>query len=479
MSARLYLRGNDHCEALYDGLYHNAMVLVKDDYNDLRKRKPLWRKYKPQSILMMPEVWIEDDYWYQFHLCSLDVANKVMHRYPVDMFITATNTWNFGSFLMPNANIVSKNGYDYSYITDIQENPQGVVPQYKFGRSYSCGIGEDSSNLNVYVYSYSEVDVGDSYEHNLNLVDTISHPKTTIPTFKMFGNGENCCFVAGYTESLTPTMGVYERYLQLYKVTRDEWTMVDHMTLTGTLANLDWGHFSNNYGVVCHNGLCVNLQYYRNTVAPFQQGIRAYVSEDDGDTWYYQDILPAEGITTPNLQYACPIYRNGTWYIYALYSSNNKQKYRLWKTEDFHTVEEVEVPDYFDIKLMETDKGHGCVTDIGYKKIRIITNTYDADLPDTPSDTVESVFLGLGAEQAFQGSYGIEVRNGVITQDSPTNWLCFYAVVMTSDSPIICYMDNNEFIESSGNMAFAIPTDLSHSFEEIQPDDYVCTPINE
>lgn len=464
----MVLRWKHHREAIFEGKYHNFMLYAEtwQDLADWTKRKPWWRKCKPQLIVG----YVREQNDYDDMLYTLDVKNRVCHRQEMYFVTIDGSYWNMGSFAkIDGQNIVTKDGHLYSQCNN--DNTGDFSLGYRFGSDKMIIVDTDGGTV-VSVSDYGQ----DGYGFIGNVVGQVTFPSPWEETTEKYymGRSDNGCFVKVRKTAYNSETAVYTKTIRLYEVTLSGSTLCDEYINQETGRTPNDGRWSGQY-IQRHGGKYVSLRHYRTSYTPYRQGVYVIVSAD-GTSWTDVALIPDEPRTATSGGQWIYEYRAGFHYVYVKYMRGSTYTFRCWKSSDALSWTEQTIPDYVDIDLLPADEGHGVCQNIGsFDKIRLVLNTHDGNIPTAPATTQVWNSVAFPSGASTEGSWDIEFNNGTIAQDSANNWLAFVYQWRYSGIyyPVIICLQNMTFTESADNFAIATPRRTADAPETVQDDDYV------
>lgn len=448
-SARLYLRNSDHRDAIYNDIYHNAMVWVDEE----GKTHYPWIKYPKKAIffLFTGQVSIGADRW---TAGIIDVERQFCHA--ISMSGSSDRGVRVvGNFLL--SYTVSTSSRQFYLTKDGSMFKQkNMSTLYYTGYYYPLGIpyGDDNSKFcvmtrpNTSPSDYFEMTVYEISKFDYEEVELTETKYTSVYTFrdwyymKPTANGVMLFMIRPRSTSQTVP-----------------WNQIIEFTETGTNIINDNVDFEPLMG---YPSVQANPVWYGNKIA-FPMWVKsdgvAYwscrYSLDNGLSWNRHEFMFYRTGYSSNGSYACR--RGDTFYFFCVEKHDNLDQtvYRqlhIIKTTDFSYFQEIDLPDYCDVNVMWAGRCTESYPDTD--KFRILLNS-SADSGGLPSANIESM-LTTGMND---GSGGIEIIDGEI-QFIPEDEFLILVYRYGENEELVVYMDNMEFEETTNNFAFITPYDL-------------------
>lgn len=455
-SSRLYLRYKDHRDLVFRDKYYNAIAFNQEDEEGNIDDSVKWHKYKPHLLL-----------GYIYGLTSIDVKNKIVHyAWQGSKYVTVIALKDY-VVCFNNANVsgdkffyASRNGYDWYTILGVS-----IKEWVQFGDTNSLGyVQEDGNTINAYKITVQDnEETGDIEVVNDGLIasKTASNNISALWTFGRTRNG----FWIGYGVS-------YAQYSFFAEVTDDG--------INDVYSLVNWNYIQNTdrysaYG----DGTSIKPSIEEVTVLGTNRfNILANVLKN-GE--YHKVIVDyQEGVS----YYARPnclgevIHKNGIWWYYYQQCTtewtgggNHVLHYRLrmFKSEDALEWEEVILPDYMDVNIVETAYRYSSTTENPNNKVRLIFNR-DASVP-TEDGVVKVSYGGLFTKGGNRCQNGLNFCTSLV-DDQWTDRE--QGICINASNGYYVVFKNMDFSESEDNFAFSVNTMVEYG-EPVQQGDY-CNP---
>ena len=465
-SGRLFLRKNDHRDAIYNDIYHNAIVWVDEE----GKLHCPWTKYPKKAIFFLFTGRTSQGINYHYS-GIIDVERQFCHAFYTGG-VENLGVRIVGNFIL---NYVVGTSAREFYLTKdgAMFKLKTISTLYYTGYYYPLGMPYGDENTKFCVMTrpntspsdYFEMTVYEITKYDYEEVELAETRYTSIYRFrdwyymKPTANGVMLFMIRPRSTSQTVP-----------------WNQIIEFTETGTNIINDNVDFEPLMG---YPSVQTNPVWYGNKIA-FPMWVRsdgvAYwscrYSLDNGVSWNRHEFMFYRTGYFSNGSYACR--RGNTFYFFCVEKHDNidQSVYRqlhIIKTTDFSYFQEIDLPDYCDVDVMWA--GRCTEKEPLIDKFRILLNS-SADSGGLPSANVENMLT----TNMNDGSGGIEIKDGEILTIPEDDFLVL-VYRYGENEELVVYMDNMEFEETTNNFAFITPR--SHDTDGADPciqDDY-CVPI--
>ena len=457
------MRKNDHRDAIYGDIYHNAMLWKDEDGNEHLD----WIKYPRKAIYFLFTGLVSggSNNWYAG---IIDVERQFCHAFNMNSG-SERGVRVFGNFLL---------NYSMYNTRQVRITNDGAMH-----KSYTIS-GDDGR----YGYLYP---IGEQLDEETNprfcifqRASNYSYFKITVYEVEEFSSEELDIETRSYTVIYTFTNWFYMKPtddgLMLFMIRSGvNQNQIIEFTETGTNVicdNIDWKPIE-GYSQIQSNPAFIGnkitfIRWY--DAGAYPNGVcDCKYSTDNGRTWYGHELIRYS--TDYSSAKVCVCARNGAFYYYVVEERHElDQSYyfqlHIFKTIDFSSFEELTVPDYCDVDVMWSGKGSETTPPIDTVRIR---NSSNASSGGLFSVSIKDL-LGSNIND---GNGGIEIKDGEILKTPEDEFLVLYADYSSSEQ-IVVYIDNVTLEETTNNFAFITPRDIANTngADPLNQDDY-CVPI--
>lgn len=461
-SARLYLRRKDHRDIVYNEKYHNAMCFIQEDDEKILDVVK-WQKYKPHTLLGF----IQTQSGYGGFV-SIDVFNKVVHHANKTigrMNVVTLKDYVVGFVVENNQSnrqmFISKDGHKFQ---EIDYPTQQWCP---YGDTNSLAyLSLSGSTLSVKLATVQE----NEETEDIEVVDDgiiASRVFENIWYYYCYGRSDNgvVIFAGSYSDS------------NFYNVTESGFEEILR-TSTADQTKPDLAN-SNRY-TAYGNGVAIMpskrvLEPSRNV---FRVEILAYVLKSSGGKMVVIDHHSDHSNYSYGNCISDVIYKNGIWWYYYQQCLTEWDGYgghtlhyrlRIFKSEDAENWEEVYVPTFVDIPIVETSIRYSRNGENPYKKLRLVMNL-DASIPESENTYITN-YRGMETKWGDRAENGLNFGTTLIDGRATDRE---QGICIAVGGNYYVVFKNMDFSESEDNFAFSRNAFIEYG-EPVQEGDY-CNP---
>lgn len=444
-SARLYLRKNDHRDAIYNNIFHNALLWVDED-----GETHYWIKYPKRAICFNFTGLVSgsSNNWYYG---IIDPDRQFCHAYNLNSG-SERGIRRIGNFVL-NYSMYNTRQVNMSLDGSMFLSLTITGEDGRYGYLYPIGEQlDDETNARFCIfqrasnYQSFDITVYEITEFNEDDIQVTTRRYTTIYSFTnwfymkptdtglmlfMIRSGSNSNQIIEFTETG-------------YNVVCD---FIDWKPIEG------YSQIQSNPAYI--GDKITFIRWYDASAYP--NGVfDCKYSTDNGRTWYGHELLRYS--TDYSYARACVCARNGAFYYYCVEDRHElDQSYyfqlHVFKTTDFSTFEELTVPDYCDVNVMWAGKCTEKYPEIDTVRILNSSNASDGGY------YTKSIKDLLGTN-INDNSGSIEFIDGEIQRTPQNEFLVMYADYSSSEQ-LVVYIDNMIMDETTNNFAFITPRDMA------------------